>query len=92
MSETFFQNRDCRFFPCHKINDETHFNCMFCYCPLYFVRDCGGSFSLLKNGLKDCTDCVLPHVSSGSVLDRLKKVFESSDPCRELIAGKKQVK
>ena len=24
----FFQNRDCEFFPCHKIENEDSFNCV----------------------------------------------------------------
>ena len=31
----FFQNRECKYFPCHKGIDEEEFNCLFCYCPLY---------------------------------------------------------
>ena len=58
----FCQNRECEFFPCHKGVNEAEFNCLFCYCPLYALGDrCGGSFSYLENGIKDCTNCVKPH-------------------------------
>lgn len=56
----FFQNRECEYFPCHKGVKEEDFNCIFCYCPLYFT-DCGGMGTVLPNGIKDCTDCTLPH-------------------------------
>ena len=60
-SYSFTQNRGCEYFPCHKIDDENKFSCLFCYCPLYLIPDCGGNFKLLKNGMKDCSDCLLPH-------------------------------
>lgn len=58
----FFSHRDCEFFPCHKVDDVDSFNCLFCYCPLYALGSkCGGNFKYLENGIKDCTDCTLPH-------------------------------
>lgn len=61
----FVQNRKCEFFPCHKIDNEDEFNCLFCFCPLYMLKnECGGNFKD-KNGIKDCSDCVLPHTSGG---------------------------
>ena len=30
MSYRFFQNLNCEYFPCHKVNDVKNFNCMFC--------------------------------------------------------------
>ncbi|MFW5671451.1 MAG: cysteine-rich small domain-containing protein, partial [Acetivibrio ethanolgignens] len=32
-SYRFFENRECKYFPCHKGLKEL--NCLFCYCPLY---------------------------------------------------------
>ncbi len=58
---SFTQNKGCEYFPCHKIEDEDKFSCLFCYCPLYLISDCGGEFSLLPNGMKDCSNCLLPH-------------------------------
>lgn len=63
MSENykFFQNKKCEYFPCHKGVNEEDFNCLFCYCPLYLLKeDCGGNFSYI-NGIKDCSKCTLPH-------------------------------
>lgn len=62
-SSAFFCNKNCEFFPCHSGVRLERFNCLFCYCPLYFLGDrCGGNYSMLENGIKDCTDCILPHI------------------------------
>ena len=59
---SFFCNRECEYFPCHKTNDPDNFNCLFCYCPLYTLGDrCGGNFRYTEKGIKDCTGCMLPH-------------------------------
>jgi Zn-finger protein len=64
-SHKFFNNRDCKYFPCHKVADENSFNCIFCYCPLYFLGDkCGGGFTYNEKGVKSCMDCHLPHMPS----------------------------
>ena len=58
----FFHHRECEFFPCHKTEDEENFNCLFCYCPLYALgENCGGSFKYTEDGIKDCSDCLVPH-------------------------------
>lgn len=58
----FFNHKDCEYFPCHKTNDPDNFNCLFCYCPLYALKDkCGGNFRYTDKGIKDCTNCTLPH-------------------------------
>lgn len=56
-----FMNRDCEFYPCHKTD---RINCLFCYCPLYFL-DCGGNFKLTEQGVKDCSECLIPHGENG---------------------------
>lgn len=62
MSYKFFNNNKCEYFPCHKTNDPENFNCLFCYCPLYALKDkCGGNFKYTEKGIKDCTNCTLPH-------------------------------
>ena len=64
MSENykFFNHKDCEYFPCHKTNDPDNFNCLFCYCPLYALKDkCGGNFRYTEKGIKDCSNCTLPH-------------------------------
>ena len=58
-SASFFSNKDCEYFPCHKGMNEL--NCLFCFCPLYEKENCGGNYKILSNGCKDCSDCILPH-------------------------------
>ena len=59
----YFSNRACEFFPCHPNADQENFNCLFCYCPLYLLGNrCGGHFTVLPNGIKDCTNCLYPHL------------------------------
>lgn len=63
-SYRFYRNRDCKYFPCHKVKNEEKFNCMFCYCPLYFLEECGGNYKI-NYGIKDCTNCLIPHGPKG---------------------------
>lgn len=55
-----FTNYDCEYFPCHKGIKDDEFNCLFCYCPLYFI-ECPGNPEYLDNGLKDCKNCIIPN-------------------------------
>ena len=48
-SYKYFKNKDCKYFPCHKGLDD--FNCLFCYCPLYEMKNCPGNKRYIeKNG------------------------------------------
>ena len=59
---SFFRHETCEYFPCHKGVDPEDFNCLFCYCPLYFLGDrCGGHFEYTKSGVKNCVNCAVPH-------------------------------
>ena len=59
---SFFSHKNCEYFPSHKGADEENFNCLFCYCPLYALgKKCGGNFRYTEKGIKDCTNCQLPH-------------------------------
>ncbi|TQQ84890.1 metal-binding protein [Peptacetobacter hominis] len=61
----FFCHKGCEFFPCHKTEDPENFNCLFCYCPLYALGEsCGGNFRYTDKGIKDCSNCMLPHKKS----------------------------
>lgn len=74
----FIQNKNCEYFPCHKVNEED-FNCLFCYCPLYCLGDrCGGNFVYLENGIKSCMNCTKPHDKNGyeHVMGKMKLVME----------------
>ena len=76
---SYFQNRQCKHFPCHTVEDEDEFNCLFCYCPLYMLGDkCGGSFVYTERGIKNCKNCALPH-SAGGYEHVLSKFSQISD-------------
>lgn len=60
----FYRNLACTYFPCHKVENEEEFNCLFCYCPLYFLEECGGNHED-KYGIKDCSKCLIPHRPNG---------------------------
>ena len=81
MSETkhfsFYQNRACEYFPCHKGIAEEEFNCLFCFCPLYALgKRCGGPCDYTEQGVKDCSRCAFPHVKGNydAVLARFEKI------------------
>jgi len=57
----FFENRGCEYWPCHRLE---RINCLFCFCPLYTL-DCGGNWKLTDGGIKDCSDCLIPHGEGG---------------------------
>ena len=61
---SFFQHTKCEYFPCHKTDAPDDFNCLFCYCPLYALKDrCGGNFRYVGEAgdIKDCSACTVPH-------------------------------
>lgn len=81
MSENykFFNHKDCEFFPCHKTDKPEEFNCLFCYCPLYALADkCGGNFVYTEKGIKDCTNCILPHKKENYnyIISKYKDILE----------------
>ena len=76
---SFFQHRECEFFPCHKTDAPEEFNCLFCYCPLYALGEkCNGNFRYTESGIKDCSNCLVPHGrnSYGYITGRFKEVAE----------------
>lgn len=86
-SYSFFQNRECEYFPCHKVKDDATFNCLFCYCPLYALGDqCGGNFSYTENDIKDCSGCILPHSLQGYeyVLSKFSEIAELAKQNHEM--------
>jgi len=76
-TDVYCQNLNCPYFPCHKGADPATFNCKHCYCPLYFIywENCGGNFTMLTSGIKDCSKCLLPHSPGGHqyVVGKLKE-------------------
>lgn len=73
----FFNNCNCEFFPCHEVKNPEEFNCLFCYCPLYMLgENCGGKINHLENGIKDCSQCILPHIKDVGYTHVQKKMME----------------
>ncbi len=61
-SYRFFENRECRYYPCHKGIQEL--NCLFCYCPFYTWKKCPGHPAYKETGgrrIKICTGCTFVH-------------------------------
>ena len=76
---SFFQHRECEYFPCHKGANPENFNCLFCYCPLYALgRKCGGNFKYTDSGYKDCSACAFPHRRENyeKVVERYKDIMD----------------
>ena len=70
----FFCHAACEAFPCHTGVDPEAFNCLFCFCPLYRLENCGGNCARLPNGKKDCAGCAFPHIREnyGAVIEKLE--------------------
>lgn len=74
---TFFSHVDCEYFPCHATSYPEDFNCLFCYCPLYTLGErCGGTFSYTEKGVKDCSQCLVPHgrESHSNIISRFAEI------------------
>ena len=75
----FYSHRECEFFPCHKTEKPDEFNCLFCYCPLYALKDkCGGNFIYTEDGIKDCSRCLVPHKKDnyGYIMSKYGEILE----------------
>jgi len=58
----YFENRECKYYPCHNMGI-SGFNCLFCYCPMYFAI-CPGTPEYIEirgTTVKSCFDCEYPH-------------------------------
>ena len=42
----FFSHKQCEYYPCHQLDE---INCLFCYCPLYILKDCKGHYKMIGN-------------------------------------------
>lgn len=76
---SFFRHEKCESFPCHATTDPENFNCLFCYCPLYALKDkCGGNFVYTPEGLKDCSNCMVPHKREnyGYIIGKFDDILE----------------
>lgn len=82
-SSSFFANTACRYYPCHTGIPEI--NCLFCYCPLYFLPKCPGTYTWLVRDAKrckDCMNCTYPHVAEhyGEICRLLGNAIWQTDP------------
>ncbi len=78
---SYFLNMECEYYPCHDLSEEK-FSCLFCYCPLYDMEDCGGTYFISDKGTKNCKDCTFPHDRDnyGLVIKKLKeKMYGKTD-------------
>lgn len=76
-SYRFFENRECKYFPCHKGVKE--FNCLFCYCPLYHM-ECPGAPEYRQKDertIKVCTRCNFPHKAEN--YDKIMEILRKGD-------------
>ena len=71
-TKNLWKQSDSICYKCHKNKD---IYCLFCYCPLYYEKDCGGNYIILSNGIKDCSGCTRPHTKEFCV-EYLKKIYE----------------
>ena len=91
MHYKFFQNNKCEFFPCHEMADLEKFNCLFCYCPLYMLgEECGGNFHYTPHGIKDCSNCIIPHVKDVSYDHIQKKMLTVIEQVQQEYLEKKK--
>ncbi len=74
-SSQYYCNKACEYYPCHAIPKDQPFNCLFCFCPLYPLKDCGGEYQIVQ-GKKDCSACLFPHKPENysKILQRLKEL------------------
>jgi len=76
----FNQHKKCEYFPCHKGLKEENFNCLFCFCPLYMLGDkCEGNY-IVNGGIKDCTNCTIPHNKGGYdyIMTKMQEVVKKA--------------
>jgi Zn-finger protein len=78
-SSKFFKNRTCEYYPCHETERED-FNCLFCFCPMYYAICLGEPKYIDLNGalIKDCSGCDYPHEPENyeSILEYLTLVMK----------------
>jgi Zn-finger protein len=66
-SYKFFQNKSCRFYPCHKGIAKREFSCSFCFCPIFPQREVNAVCLVCG----PCEKCTFPHKAKN-----YKKIIE----------------
>lgn len=72
----FYTNKECEYYPATGAGGDG-VQLLFCYCPLYMLgRKCGGNFTYLESGVKDCSKCLVPHrrENYGFIADSFQKI------------------
>ena len=72
----FYTNKECEYYPCHPVPEGTEFNCpVLALSPLYVGRK-WGNFTYLESGVKDCSECLVPHrrENYGFIADSFQKI------------------
>lgn len=85
-SSRFFANKACRYYPCHADCEEL--NCLFCYCPMYFLPKCPGAPEYIERDgvrVKKCAACSFPHRAENyeKVTAILKNYLRTIPPSRD---------
>ena len=57
----FFSHKQCEYYPCHQLDE---INCLFCYCPLYILKDCKGHYKMIGKIVAD----VLYHIKKKTMI------------------------
>ncbi len=79
-------DRNCKYYPCHDLNE---IDCTFCFCPFYPCGDArtGGEIVTAKNGEKvwGCKNCAWIHNPkvAGKILDEISKISKTGEINRE---------
>lgn len=77
-SYKFFENKECKYYPCHKNVEEI--NCLFCYCPLYHFEKCPGNYKIVESKgrlIKSCIDCSFPHIPDN--YDKVNAIIKANN-------------
>jgi ABC-type cobalamin/Fe3+-siderophores transport system ATPase subunit/Zn-finger protein len=82
---SYFANKQCEYYPCHELSGDK-FSCLFCYCPLYDIEDCGGEYVMTDKGVKNCRNCSFVHDRDNypKVIKKLKEKMDGTDQHREI--------
>lgn len=85
MSETYkyYAHKECKFYPCHDLENQS---CLWCFCPLYYLDSCIGRYTI-KNGIKDCSKCLVPHRIE-NYDQMIKQVVDENNRRLRMLSGK----
>ena len=73
----FYTNKECEYYPCHPVPEGTSSTACSATARFYMLgRKCGGNFTYLESGVKDCSKCLVPHrrENYGFIADSFQKI------------------